>query len=216
MNITNRIIKLAKELNLSQVEIARMTKKTKGAVNQWFRGATKPNGENLISLAKALQTTPEYLTSGKVYNIAEEQNASTLSLAEPNVQYIATNKVPLINFVQAGDWAEVFDAVDHQEWENCPVPHSNQTFAVKVKGESMLPIFKDNDIVFCDPQKQANNKDFVIASLINNNESTLKQLLIEDGQQLLKAINPNWHQTYIKINSDCVIVGKIIAKLEKF
>ncbi len=63
--ITDRIKKRAKELNITQVELARKVGKTKGAINQWFKGATKPNGSNLLALAKALDVTPEWLETGK-------------------------------------------------------------------------------------------------------------------------------------------------------
>lgn len=82
MDITNRINKCAKELGVSQTEISRKTGLTKGAVNQWFKGSTKPNGENLLILAKVLKVTPDYLISG--YHSKKQLDISNLiSVATP-------------------------------------------------------------------------------------------------------------------------------------
>lgn len=67
-NIAERMNKRARELGLTQIQIAKETRKSKGAVNQWFKGATKPNGSNLLSLAKALKTSAEWLESGVLDN----------------------------------------------------------------------------------------------------------------------------------------------------
>jgi transcriptional regulator with XRE-family HTH domain len=65
MNINERIIAKMKELGMRQADLARATGATKGAVNQWFKGATAPSGENLIKVAQALRVTPEWLQFGK-------------------------------------------------------------------------------------------------------------------------------------------------------
>ena len=84
-NIAERINKRARELGLTQTQIAKETEKTKGAVNQWFKGATKPNGSNLLSLAKALKTSAEWLESGvldKDHSTPTDLN-SLISVATP-------------------------------------------------------------------------------------------------------------------------------------
>lgn len=65
MNINERIIAKTKELGMSQVELAKRTGLTKGAVNQWFKGISAPNGENLLRTATALGVSPEWLQTGK-------------------------------------------------------------------------------------------------------------------------------------------------------
>ena len=87
---------------------------------------------------------------------------------------------PLISWVQAGsfhDVADPFQPGDADEWLPCPVAHGPQTYAVRVRGESMF-----------------------------------KQLLIEDGRKLLKALNPEWAPRYIPINGNATITGVVIGK----
>lgn len=64
MSIFERIQQKASENQLNQSDIARLLKLTRGSVNQWFNGSTKPGGENLVKLAKILRTSPEWLANG--------------------------------------------------------------------------------------------------------------------------------------------------------
>lgn len=134
------------------------------------------------------------------------------------IRFEHKNAVPLISMVAAGDWSMAEDPYtvgDAEKWLDCPVKHGENTFAVRVNGESMYPKFEHGEIIFCDPGQQPDNGSYVIAKLTDNNEATFKQLIIEDGQMLLKSINPNWHTQYIPINGNCEIVGKVIARLEE-
>lgn len=150
----------------------------------------------------------------------EKELSGGCLVSENNVEYLANaQKVPVIDMVAAGDWSECVDPYpvgDAESWEICPVSHGENTFAVRINGESMEPRFKHGEIIFCDPSQQAHNGDYVIAKLSDENQATFKQLVIEDGKNMLKAANPNWPQRYIPINGNCHIVGKVIARVERF
>lgn len=183
-------------------------------VRNWESGS-EIKTDNLDAIILALGVSRDWLLNGKETLIQDPNAAYNLNaeILKP------TKKVPLISMVQAGDWSEAFDPYQAgfgSSEEECPVPHGDSTFAVRINGESMMPKFEHGEIIFCDPSQRPENKDFVIAKLTDNNEATFKQLVIEDGQSMLKAINPNWHNTYMPINGNCHIVGKVIARLEKF
>lgn len=76
--------------------------------------------------------------------------------------------------------------------------------------------FKDGDIIFVDPTLDAQNKDFVIARLDNESEATFKQLIVEDGQKMLMAINPDWKPKFIQINGNASMLGVVIGKVERW
>lgn len=128
--------------------------------------------------------------------------------------------VPLISWVQAGTWAmvsDVFQPGEAEEWLPCPVRHGPRTYAVKVRGESMRnpdgrPSYNDGDILFVDPDRTANHGDRVIVRLDDQDEATFKQLLIEDGRKMLKALNPDWKPRYVEINGNATISGVVIGK----
>jgi len=124
--------------------------------------------------------------------------------------------IPLISFVQAGDWAECIDNFspgDAEDWLPCPSKHSPSTFAVHVKGDSMTAQFgrsyPEGCIIFVDPEQAARAGDRVIAKLTDVNEATFKVLIEDNGMTFLKPLNPQYHT--MQINGNCKVVGKVIG-----
>lgn len=129
--------------------------------------------------------------------------------------HIEVNVVPVISSVQAGNWSEAYDPYppgDGDTWLPCPVPTGPHSFALKVTGVSMQPDFMDGELVFVDPDRAAENGDFVVAKLTDSNEVTLKKYIREDGQNLLMATNPEWEPKYLRLDQDSTIIGVAIFK----
>jgi SOS-response transcriptional repressor LexA len=127
-------------------------------------------------------------------------------------------KIPLISWVQAGNWAEVIDNFspgDAEEYLDCPVTCSSTTFCLRVRGDSMEPRFHDGEYIFVDPAGEARNKSFVIVRLDSELEATFKQLIVEGEKRYLKPLNPQWPTAIIEINGNATICGVVIARLEK-
>lgn len=69
-----------------------------------------------------------------------------------------------------------------------------RAFCLRVRGNSMYkpgggPSYADGDIILVDPDREAKPGDRVIVRLDDQHEATFKQLLVEDGRKLLKALN---------------------------
>lgn len=130
--------------------------------------------------------------------------------------------IPVISWVQAGSWCEVSDIYavgDAEEWLPCPVAHGPRTYAVRIRGESMYNpherwSFRDGDIIFVDPDRDAIHRSFVVAKLTDTQEATFKQLIIEGDQKYLKALNPSWPEQIMRINGNAEFSGVAIAKHE--
>jgi SOS-response transcriptional repressor LexA len=126
--------------------------------------------------------------------------------------------VPLISWVQAGVWSETVDNFqpgDAEEWIPCPVKHSNKTFVLRVRGESMLnpysrPSFHDGDLIFVDPDRRAENGSLVVVRLDNGKEAVFKKLVIEGEKQYLRALNPTWPEPVILIDENATLCGVVI------
>lgn len=130
--------------------------------------------------------------------------------------------IPVISWVQAGSWCEVSDIYpvgDAEQWLPCPVAHGPRTYAVRIRGESMFNpherwSFRDGDIIFVDPDRDANHRSFVVAKLTDTQEATFKQLIIEGEQKYLKALNPSWPEQIMRVNGNAEFCGVAIAKHE--
>ena len=59
--INNKLIKLLKQNNMTQKDLAEATGITESAISRYVKGDRLPRGVNLIRLAQALKTTPELL-----------------------------------------------------------------------------------------------------------------------------------------------------------
>ena len=68
MTIGNRIRTLRKQLNYSQEYVAEQLDVTRQAVSKWEKDLTSPDTDNIIQLAKLLNSTVEYIASGKKEN----------------------------------------------------------------------------------------------------------------------------------------------------
>lgn len=130
--------------------------------------------------------------------------------------------IPVISWVQAGSWCEVSDIYavgDAEQWLPCPVAHGPRTYAVRIRGESMYNpherwSFRDGDIIFVDPDRDAIHRSFVVAKLTDTQEATFKQLIIEGEQKYLKALNPSWPEQIMRVNGNAEFCGVAIAKHE--
>lgn len=76
-----RIKARRKELGLNQDAVASSVGVSKGAVSQWEAGSVQVLGKNLVKLAAALSTTPEWLMSGGEQSVQLQVDAARLARA---------------------------------------------------------------------------------------------------------------------------------------
>lgn len=136
--------------------------------------------------------------------------------AMPNKQ------IPLISFVQAGQLTNPGDLIA-DEYVICYGDASPTAFALRVKGDSMTPIFDEGDIVIVDDQKAPAVGSYVVArsELDAMEEATIKQYYIagydEHGREIfeLRPINPN----YPVMNSQQLklkVIGVVVEAIKRF
>ncbi len=198
---------------VTNTQLAKLAGVKPPSVSDWFSGRTSAlKWESAKAIAQAYGVTDHWVTSGAPPK--RQQDALEL-------EGLSTGSgVPLISWVKAGCWADVSDP--HQlgeadDWLPCPVRHGPRTYCLRVRGDSMhnpsgRPSYADGDIIFVDPDRDAKPGDRVIVRLDDQQEATFKQLLIEDGRKLLKALNPEWAPRYIEINGNATIAGVVIGK----
>jgi SOS-response transcriptional repressor LexA len=198
----------------SQAAFARAIKKAPAQVSHWLTGhrALGDAGARHIEMTLGL---PQGYFDGKA------RGTPVLPNTEPGPDIVG--RVPLISWVQAGHWSEIVDNFhpgDAEEWLPCPVKHSDRTFVLRVRGESMYnpygrPSFQEGDLIFVDPERQADHGSFVVVRLDDEQEATFKKLIVEGGKRYLRALNPAWPEPIIEIDDNATICGVVIFKGEK-
>jgi len=96
----------------------------------------------------------------------------------------------------------------------CPVPCSQGTFILRVKGASMEPRFYNGDLIFVDPDIVAESGKYVVVKLEDADEATFKQLIIEGGRKYLKALNPDWPERIVELGDTTKVCGVVVFKGE--
>lgn len=207
------------ELRLTQEMAAfRFGWKTQGAVSQYLLGRIPLNTDATLKFAELLQVEPleidPYLKLPKRYSEVREAVGG---------YYVGVRgKLPLISWVQAGQWSEIVDAFqpgDAEDWLPCPVVHGPHAYIVRVEGDSMhnpdgKPSFADGDLIFVDPDVGAEHRRCVIVRLEDEQKATFKQLVIEGDRKYLKALNPAWPNRIIEVNKTAYFCGVVIGKFE--
>lgn len=190
-----------------------------GVRNNWLRDGELPKYE--LAIAQQIKPTE------KLYPPYSADQAHTAQ--QPRADYNVTPidlqaRVPVISWVQAGAFCDMADANyenDAEEWINSPTKAGGRVFALKVRGLSMhnpagKPSFSEGDIIYCDPDRQAEHKSLVICRLDDQKEATFKRLLIEGDSKMLEALNPSWPERIIKINGNATICGVVFGRYDSF
>jgi len=113
-------------------------------------------------------------------------------------QTAAQNSVPLIGFAQAGVGGFFDDGgfPVGQGWDEIapPTGASESAYALKVSGDSMMPLYREGDIIIVDPTAQVRKGDRVVAKT-REGEVLAKTLERRNASIVeLQSINPD-HDT---------------------
>ena len=96
----------------------------------------------------------------------------------------------------------------------CPVPCSQGTFVLRVKGASMEPKFGNSDLIFVDPEVPAESGKYVVVRLAGSDEADFKQLIVEGGRRYLKALDPDWPDRIAEMEEAAQVCGVVVFKGE--
>ena len=75
MIISERILKVLKQRNMTQAEFAKQVGISTSTISEWKKKKTNPNVEKIMDICNVLQVTPEQLLTGK--GIEDEEEIAT-------------------------------------------------------------------------------------------------------------------------------------------
>lgn len=126
-------------------------------------------------------------------------------------------EIPLLGVVKAGynylaqeNWIGTVD-IDKQ------LAESGEFFALKVRGDSMLPVLIEDDIVIVRKQDDFETGDIVVA-IINGDEATIKKGKKSSTGILLQPFNTNYETliyTYDEMDTIPVTIIGIVKQLKR-
>ncbi|MCG9962376.1 S24 family peptidase [Shewanella cutis] len=168
MDTSERIKRRMRALGLKSVDLVKQTGASKGAISHWVNGTTQPSGENLLSLAKCLKCSPDWLLSGE---------AEKIEVRESNAEWHAgfelwDGDTPLrddevaLPFYREVELAAGSGSTFVQENGGCKLRFAKSTLkksrvephhaaCVTVSGNSMLPVLRHGTTVGVDTSKKS-------------------------------------------------------------
>lgn len=131
--------------------------------------------------------------------------------------------VPILSWVAAGSWSNTEAVTMDDVIGEAPRPPnlSKFGFALRVQGQSMMPEFKPDDVIYVEPQTglyALKDSDLVVVQCNDDKDATFKQLVIGEtfDDMYLKPLNPNWHEQKMMPMGDCNLVGKVVGKYVEY
>jgi SOS-response transcriptional repressor LexA len=137
-----------------------------------------------------------------------------------NVEPAALKKlrpVPVVSWVMAGKReliSDTFQPGEADEWIESDVK-GKHVFALRIKGDSMEPEFKEGEVVIINPHVEAKPGDYVIVKN-DEEEATFKQLKVYGDTTVLHPLNPKYPDIELKKGNKYKIVGKVVEKKKKY
>ena len=183
----------------SQEDVARkMGYKSFTTVQKWESGEAQPPFNKVLKLASLLGVEVNDL-----YSVDLQSEKYILS------QVPGPNRIPVYGTVHAG---MPFDAIeDIRGYVDMPLHSSpgKEYFALEIRGDSMLPDYRDGDIVIFEKSSDCHDGDKCVVCF-SYGEATFKKIRKHDGFIILQPLNSDYEPIQINTNdpdSDITVLG---------
>lgn len=207
MTIGERIYKKRMELNLSVDDVANKLNKNRATIYRYENNEIEKIPINILEpLAKILKTTPAYLMGWD----------NSLENLVPITNYNIT-KLQIIGTITAGyDGVAIEEDLGQIEVLETALGGfaAEECFVLKVKGNSMYPLFLDKDLVLVHKQSHVDSGTIAVV-LYNGDEATVKKVVYKQGENWLDLVptNPEYMTKHIENEEleQCHVIGKVIS-----
>lgn len=194
------------KIGITQAELGERSGVKQPTVHRILAGSSKnPRLENIERMARVLGLELAPLLSGKVF---EEPGVYVSNLgAGPSIK----GRVPVVSWVQAGALCEAIDIHSPgvaEDWLDCPFPHGPSAFCLIVKGLSMYPDYRPDEVILVEPELTAEHGDDVVARTPEGTATFKRLQKTEDGDYLM-ATNPDHPERIIRVPEGTVICGVV-------
>lgn len=196
------------ELGWTETEVSRRSGVPQPTVWRILNGITKsPKYENVI----------------KVMSVLGMMDSNSIREAGPTFSRIANTepgpdlqgRVPLISWKQAGE----MDVLDLRQpgvaeaWLNTPFKHSAEAFCLRVTGISMMPEYRDGEIILIEPALKPRHDDDIVVQL--DETAMFRRLHITHEGVFLVALNPDMPDRIMRMPPAAKTLGVVIGSWKR-
>ena len=227
MTIGEKILVELNKQGKSQKSLAKYVGVSDTAIGKWKNKPQDIKFENVVKASEFLNVSLNYLAYGKEPSIPREYQKliSTYKTLSPDNQNMALGVLEAMYDVQCRNNIECITikhsiykvsagkgySLDGEDWEEINVVRTSESeqadFAVTVDGDSMLPDYKDGDIVLVKQQDTIELGQIGIFTM-NNNQGFIK----ESGVNCLISHNPEYDDIIPTENDIIECNGLVLGK----
>lgn len=172
-------LKQARELR--QITLEEAGKKVdvhKSTVLRWENGETEKIKLPIIEMLASYYNVDATWLMG--YDVPMEKNINSS---------ISILKIPILGTVKAGyDWLAEENVIDYITLKE-NLPNINEYYALRITGDSMLPLLSEGDLVIVHDQDDVESGQTAVV-LINGEEATVKKVVKTNEGIELHSMNP--------------------------
>lgn len=214
MHFSQRVKEAIQGSGKTQSALAREVGVSQSAIAQWISGNVKSlKAETAAALELATGFNARWIVTGE----GEKR------VAQGGAELDSGWTVPLLAWSQATLFTtyESMAEADVEGWVGCPIPHSSDTFALRVQGASMHnptgeASLTEGELIYVDPARAPNHGSLVVIRAQRDEQAYCRQLLVDGGTRYLQALNPNWPNRITQMAPDSSICGVVIGRLTEF
>lgn len=196
-DIGRRIAEIRRERGLSQDELAEIATLSRISIARYETGKIEPGAQALNRIADALEVTTDELLG------REDRLTPFIG--------IQRGAIPIIGEIACGE--RISPDTDPEGYADIP-EGIHADFALRCKGDSMQPTFRDGDLVLIRAQPEVENGQ--IAAVNVDGETTLKHIYRQPDGLALIAENPAFAPVYIPTDAEIVIHGLAVGYVRLF
>lgn len=164
-------------------------------LNYWMNNRDKTQMDLMNDLDLSSSTVSDWCNAKKYPRMGTVQMlADYLEILKSDLiedRNHKTDKIPVLGIVKAGyDYLAEENIIGYVTVNDNTLKNED-FFALKVKGNSMVPEIYENDIAIVKKQSNFENGDYVVA-LINGDEATIKRAYKTDTGLLFQPVNSSF------------------------
>lgn len=186
---------------------------TQGAFSAYLNARTPLNLDALIKLSNYFGISPSEISpelAAGIESVSGITDKMDNNVEAANIEGL--KRVPILTYVQAGKWREAIQ-MPTDDYVFVSIDVSPYTFGARIIGDSMMPEFKEGDLIIIDTQIDPQPTDLVLAE--SHEGITFKKYrsrgINEDGVEVfdLVPLNPDF-PTIRSDRSKVEIIGTVV------
>lgn len=191
----NRLKEARKSVKLTQQEVANYIGISQNCYSNWETGRNNIDSESLNKLSRLFGKSVDFL-------IGE-------SIPEPSTGGVW---VPVLGDVAAGIPIEAIENIIDYEEIPKELASQGEFFALRIKGDSMVPRMLDGDVVIVKQQQDCETGDVAVV-LVNGESATVKLIKKMPNGIMLKPFNANFDPMFYSKEDIAKLPVRIIGRV---